>query len=1007
MKLAFRKISPLVENQFPAFYREDGSLFVEFVKSYYEWLEDTNNPLYYSRQLLSIRDIDETFDEFLPHFQRKYIPNGSIGTFGNKRDLIKHSSDFYRTKGTEQALRLLFSALYGDSIEVYYPGNDVLRASDGKWTQPKYIEVSVSDRTASFVGKDIVGSVSGARAFVESVLRRSNDGKFIDVVYLDNVRGNFQTGELISTDSNTTNSPTIVGSMTSIEITVAGSQFAVGEVLDVVSSFKGKQGQALVTNTGIKTGEVTYLLQDGGYGYTDNANVAGDSQKVFISSNVFSYTAFTSNTTTVNSFSQFTTIKQPLMNVVFTASNTTFTAETLVYGANATNNILAAGFVLASSQTGANGWALVSPHNVALLTIAVESGANAVSGSFLTGETIYQEGTSGNSAIGLVVFANSTAVTVDQKYGPYVTGTVVIGRNSNCYANVTALTTVSNTISFSNTNITKIITSNTAGATKGAVSDISATANVIASNNQAVGVISVSGTFTAANKNFIYDTTTNATAQLTAIGSGNPGSFKIGGISNTEVVFLNTDKLADKNSGNVSFLTINLNANNSNAASNTGYGFTQYPTANLSSVIDLALTKTQLVIGSIKSIRDVNAGANNTASPFSLEIEKSIAAFGRRELSTVLVSNTTGVYRLGELVIQNKTQPAVQLGVTGISNTFLQNRRELIKQVRSDGVTVYGELRVASVVANSGILTISVANTSNTFNTSNTIVGMVSTANATVANITNTTVSTQSKGNIEEINNDTLLIKRRSFDGFDTSNILEGTESGITGSVIQVIDVESANVVGNNAIVSSEAGVANGTIVSVDVISSGFFYEDGEVVELSTNTNPIKAQGTVVCERQGQSPGYWRNNDGKLDENKFIQDNDYYQEYSYEIRSGINRTVYETGVKETAHVAGTKMFSNFLKVSTNPEGSNRIAPGAYTLIVTANLANTSTGTFIVGEQVTQGNNAVGYVLKYSSVGAINTLDLTEVQGSFNTTTDIIGANTGAIGVINNLTITIM
>jgi hypothetical protein len=375
-------------------------------------------------------------------------------------------------------------------------------------------------------------------------------------------------------------------------------------------------------------------------------------------------------------------------------------------------------------------------------------------------------------------------------------------------------------------------------------------------------------------------------------------------------------------------------------------------------------------------------------------------------MSTVLTANASGIYRLGELVVENKVQPAVQISVSSISNTFLQNTRELITQVRSDGVTVYGELRVASVIANAGILTVAVPNTSNTFDTSNTITGTVSTATATVNAVASNTVITVAKGNIEEINGNTLLIKRRSFEGFDTNSQLEGTESGVTSNIIQIIDVESANVIGNNAIVSSDAGIANGTIVSVDVVSSGFFYEDGERVELSIDTNPIKAYGIVSCERQGQSPGYWRNNDGRLDSDKFIQDNDYYQEYSYEVRSGIEGTRYAAGLKETAHVAGTKMFSNFRSVTACPEGANRIAPVVHNFLISANIANTSTGTFVVGEQVLQGNS-IAYVLDTFSNSTINTLTLTKVEGSFDTTTNITGANSGAVGIINNLTLTIM
>ena len=93
MRQTFDKISPLIESQFPAFYREEGPLFVSFVKSYYEWLESTSNPLYYSRNLLSFKDIDTTLDQFLPHFQTMFLEGISLNGVEQKRELIKHALD--------------------------------------------------------------------------------------------------------------------------------------------------------------------------------------------------------------------------------------------------------------------------------------------------------------------------------------------------------------------------------------------------------------------------------------------------------------------------------------------------------------------------------------------------------------------------------------------------------------------------------------------------------------------------------------------------------------------------------------------------------------------------------------------------------------------------------------------------------------------------------------------------------------------------------------------------
>lgn len=80
-------ISPLIPSQFPAFYYSDGPNFIEFVKAYYEWLEQdartlsihtTNTPYVGSvttetRSLLDYLDVDLTQERFLKYFKDTYL----------------------------------------------------------------------------------------------------------------------------------------------------------------------------------------------------------------------------------------------------------------------------------------------------------------------------------------------------------------------------------------------------------------------------------------------------------------------------------------------------------------------------------------------------------------------------------------------------------------------------------------------------------------------------------------------------------------------------------------------------------------------------------------------------------------------------------------------------------------------------------------------------------------------------------------------------------------------
>jgi hypothetical protein len=310
------------------------------------------------------------------------------------------------------------------------------------------------------------------------------------------------------------------------------------------------------------------------------------------------------------------------------------------------------------------------------------------------------------------------------------------------------------------------------------------------------------------------------------------------------------------------------------------------------------------------------------------------------------------------------------------------------------------------VVGANGSLRIIVANTSNTFNTSNAIVGTYSGATATPSSVAANNLIITPKGIVESSNTTLMVVRRQTFADIVPNTLLLGAESGQTANVLFVTEDSSSNVIGNNAIVDAAAGVTDGTVESVEIINSGFCYQDGEEVVLTVNTNPIQAIGTVVLSKQGVAEGYYKGSSGFLNDQKYIQDNYYYQEYSYELQTGLDISQYESYIKNTTHVAGTKMFGKFAKQSTVKDPIS-LARNTYDYTIVANLANTSTGTFTVGELITQGNTASGKVLTYSSNSTINTLVLVNISGSFSPSAPMTGANSGAIGNISDLNITLL
>lgn len=991
------KISPLIESQFPAFYREEGPHFVAFVKAYYEWLEQTGHPLHHSRNLLNYRDIDSTLDEFLPHFSAKYLGGAKAAAIGDQRNLIKHSHDLYQTKGTIQSLKLIFRMLYNEPVDVYYPGDDILRPSDGVWIIPKYIELSVSDRALSFVGKDIQGNLSGAKAFVERVDRKTYDGRVVDVAYLSNVNPNQETGETfiygeyISTDGVIKDAPQVVGSLTRVNITSSGSGFAEGEVVDIISERRGHRAKARITAVGNRTGEVNYRLIDGGYGYTLNANIAGSSQKVYVSANVLSLTAFTSSNSFIRSFPEFSTVIQPLSNVSFAVANTTFSAGDLVYGTTSnTSEIVTTGFVLSVTQALGSGTMVISPHTTVGANIDSIVLANTATGSFIVGEEVYQSNNSGNAAVGTVIKANSTYIVIDQRFGPFTSGSVIFGSQSNAHANAAAVSVreFSNT-NFANASVTKIILAETtSGANKTAAVDITASANVIGSNTGAVGVSDITNAFKGGAYARLYSPYNGATADVTVTSSGYPGQFKIGAIGNTEVVYLGSDLLAANASPGVTFLDLPLNS--------ATFGFPANTSANLSSVLASAFSKNAYTIGSILTLTERNPGFDNTAKPFVVEIEQIVASYGKRSKLAFGTANTYGFFGIGERVTQTVSVPLANIAVTSVTGTFSFSNRETIAQTRSDGHVVYGDLFTTSIAGSNGSIRVFIANTANTFDSSNTITGLSSgaTANVTAVGLTNTNLT--AAGIVISTSNNVVEVQRTTFRDFVRGASINGAESGASADIVTIQEDSSSGVLGNNAYVDPEAGISDGRIDTLEVLDSGFMYEEGETVTISTPNNQITAAGIARVETYGRSEGYWRGDRGTLDSTKRIQDNEYYQEYSYEVQTGLSRDIYEAAVKNLTHVVGTKMFSKYVRVSISSKPV-AAATATYTRITTLTLTGVS-GAFTINETVSTSSGS-GRVISFDN--SLNILKLTDVQGSFGASEVVTGANSAATGTISS------
>ena len=124
--------------------------------------------------------------------------------------------------------------------------------------------------------------------------------------------------------------------------------------------------------------------------------------------------------------------------------------------------------------------------------------------------------------------------------------------------------------------------------------------------------------------------------------------------------------------------------------------------------------------------------------------------------------------------------------------------------------------------------------------------------------------------------------------------IIEGSVTNATAyvkEVLQVIDPQDSNATVYVLSLVDRTGV----FASSDIITV-----QGEV---TPNTTLDGLDPIIV------GAGYWEGTDGFLSWNKYIQDSEYYQDYSYVLESNVSADLIEKAIKENVHPAGMKFFA--------------------------------------------------------------------------------------------------
>jgi len=121
--------------------------------------------------------------------------------------------------------------------------------------------------------------------------------------------------------------------------------------------------------------------------------------------------------------------------------------------------------------------------------------------------------------------------------------------------------------------------------------------------------------------------------------------------------------------------------------------------------------------------------------------------------------------------------------------------------------------------------------------------------------------------------------------------------------------------------VIEQTGLA-GSIKKIRIKNSGINYFIS-ILGVVVSANGQVTGGVVLFSPTAitRYPGFWQNNRGKVSSTGKIYDGDYYQEFSYHLKSAVNINKYYDVLKQLIHPSGTKMFGSLLLDSIHPQSS--------------------------------------------------------------------------------------
>jgi len=249
-----------------------------------------DNVLRKADRLIENKSFDEGSGQYFEYLKSELNRGIPTITESDRRLVGKKIKDFYSAKSTEDAYRYFFKAVFNDDVIFRFPGDEILRVSDGRFEKTSILRASTTYDAGegdgpqpvsvfTFLNKTVRGRTSNAVANIIDIRITYLGGVEFAEFTLSLVSGEFTGGEEVFAVDDSTLVTTIYGLVSGFNITNGGSGYSIGDSVNI--SGNGFEASASVSS--INSGAIESITIDSvGYGYqlgtratVDNTNTGG------------------------------------------------------------------------------------------------------------------------------------------------------------------------------------------------------------------------------------------------------------------------------------------------------------------------------------------------------------------------------------------------------------------------------------------------------------------------------------------------------------------------------------------------------------------------------------------------------------------------------------------------------------------------------------------------------------------------------------------------------------